>query len=122
MKILMQICIVFGICWLGELFSALLPFAFPASVLAMLLIFFLLQLKILRVAQIEAVISFFLKNMAFFFLPTSVSILKYYGLLSQQLWQFLLVCFLSTIITFSCTAAAVSLVLRVGKRQKKGVT
>ncbi|MEI7883858.1 MAG: CidA/LrgA family protein [Clostridia bacterium] len=116
MKIMLQISIVFGICWLGELISALLPFPFPTSVLGMLLIFLALQLKILRVVQMETTINFFLKNMAFFFIPTSVSILKYYGILSQQLWQFVLICLLSTLITFSFTAAAVSLVLRFSKK------
>ena len=37
MKILKQITIVFLLCWLGEVISALLPFAFPGSIVAMLL-------------------------------------------------------------------------------------
>ena len=38
-KLLVQIGIVFGICLVGEGIAAVLPFAFPASVLSMLLLF-----------------------------------------------------------------------------------
>jgi holin-like protein len=38
MNILGQVGIVIGICLLGELISAILPFTFPASIICMLLL------------------------------------------------------------------------------------
>ena len=38
MKILYQIAIIFALCLLGEIISALLPFPFPAAISAMVLL------------------------------------------------------------------------------------
>ena len=39
MKIIKQIGIVFSVCWLSVLVEKILPFAFPASVIGMILLF-----------------------------------------------------------------------------------
>ena len=70
-KLLVQIGIVFGICLVGEGIAAVLPFAFPASVLSMLLLFVLLLCGVLKVEHIREKGDFLLKNMAFFFIPVS---------------------------------------------------
>ena len=42
MKILLQVALVFGIYWVGQGIEAVLPFAFPASVISLLLLLVLL--------------------------------------------------------------------------------
>ena len=74
-KLLVQIGIVFGICLVGEGIAAVLPFAFPASVLSMLLLFVLLLCGVLKVEHIREKGDFLLKNMAFFFIPSGVALL-----------------------------------------------
>ena len=39
MKIIRQIGIIFTVCWLSILVEKILPFAFPASVIGMILLF-----------------------------------------------------------------------------------
>ena len=68
MKILKQITIVFLLCWLGEVISALLPFAFPGSIVAMLLLLGCLSTSLLRIEDISGFAGFLLANMAFFFI------------------------------------------------------
>ena len=41
MKIIYQIGIIFALCWVSEIIEAFLPFAFPASVIGMILLFIL---------------------------------------------------------------------------------
>ena len=67
MKILTQLAIVFGICLVGECISAILPFAFPSSVIGMIILFLLMLVKIIKERHIKDVSQFMLKNMAFFF-------------------------------------------------------
>ena len=38
MNIMVELALIFGVCLAGEGISAVLPFAFPASVIAMLLL------------------------------------------------------------------------------------
>lgn len=75
MKILTQLAIVFGICLVGECISAILPFAFPSSVIGMIILFLLMLVKIIKERHIKDVSQFMLKNMAFFFIPVAVSIM-----------------------------------------------
>ena len=42
MKILWQIGIIFGICWVSEIIASLLPVTFPASVISMVVLLILL--------------------------------------------------------------------------------
>ena len=78
MNILMQTAVLLLICFAGEGISLVLPFAFPSSVISMILLFILLATKIIKLKQIEEVTGFLTKNMAFFFLPAGVEILENY--------------------------------------------
>ena len=53
MKTLLQIGIVFLICLIGEIISLILPFPFPGSVIAMILLFLLLLFGALKVEHIR---------------------------------------------------------------------
>ena len=116
MKIIKQIGIIFFICWLAQFIEALLPFAFPASVIGMLLVFLLLVLKVLKVEYIKEKADFLLGNMAFFFLPAGVSIINYFDVLKNAVIQLLIICFISTVITFAVTAYSMKAVLQLMKR------
>ena len=71
MKILYQIAIIFSLCLLGEIISALLPFTFPSSVTAMLLLTAALFTGWLKIDHIREKSDFLLSNMAFFFIPVT---------------------------------------------------
>lgn len=69
MKILWQLCFLFALCFVGEIASSLLPFPFPASVISLLVLLFLLCIRAVKPEQIRETSDFLLKNMAFFFCP-----------------------------------------------------
>lgn len=125
MNILKQLAIILGIAFLGEVIAALLPFAFPSSVIAMVLLFVLLLTKEIKVQSIQDIGDFLLKNMSLFFLPAAVGILEHASLLRQTLLPFILVCVLTLVITFGATAWTVMAVGRLqnrlrGAKQRKG--
>ena len=118
MKIIEQICVVFAICLAAEGISAILPFPFPASVLSMVLLFVLLATKVLHPDHIREKSEFLLDNMALFFVPACVSLLKYKDALMQNLLPILLICIFTTPLVFLVTGHAVQLTMRL--LQKKG--
>lgn len=113
MKIIEQICVVMAICLVAEGISAILPFPFPASVLSMVLLFLLLAAKVLRPDHLREKSEFLLSNMALFFVPACVGILKYKDALLQNLLPILLICVLTTPLVFFVTGHVVQLTMRL---------
>ena len=122
MKILIQLGLLFGVCILGDLISAVLPFAFPGSVVSMLLMLFLLLSGFMKESAIEESATFFLKNMTFFFIPFGVGILRYATLIRSVWWQLLVVNLVSLLACFAVSRgpATVTPILRAQSRPPQG--
>ena len=54
-----------------------------------------------------------LKNMAFFFIPAGVGIMEYFDVLKECLLPFLVICVVSTVLTFAVTAGTVARVMKL---------
>lgn len=116
MKIILQIAVVFAICWVGEIVAAQLPIPFPASVLSMILLFILLMIRFIRVEHIREKAEFMTKNMAVFFIPAGVGIIDNYIYVQGNVLPLLTVCFVSTVLTFLATGWTVKAVIRLQER------
>ena len=119
MKIICQIAIIFTICWISQIVEAILPFPFPASVIGMVLLLILLLVRALKVDHIREKSDFLLSNMAFFFIPAGVSIINYFDILASNLIPLLVICLVSTLLTFAVSAWAVRLTRYLMDRRKK---
>ena len=122
MKILCQVGVIFGVCWVSQILESLLPFAFPASVIGMLVLFLLLITRLLRVEHIQEKSDFLLANMAFFFLPAGVSILNYLEVLRSAALALVVICLVTTVLTFGATAWSVQLTVRLMKKRERKQT
>lgn len=118
MKIIKQFGIIFGICWISKIVEYFLPIDFPASVIGMILLFFLLLTGVLKVTHIQEKSDFLLSNMAFFFVPAGVSVINYFDLLKSTALQLVIICIISTIITFAVTAYSIKLTMALMNRRK----
>ena len=118
-KIIKQIGIIFSVCWISQLIEKILPFSFPASVIGMLFILVCLLTGFLKIEHIQEKADFLLENMAFFFLPAGVSIMNYFDLLKESWLQIVIICVVSTVVTFAVTAYSVKLVVRMMERRKR---
>jgi len=81
----------------GEGVSYLLPFAFPGSIIGMILLFTALSLKLIKIEDIKKVADFFLHYMALFFIPAGVSVMSSFELIENHLVNISIVLVLSTI-------------------------
>ena len=113
MKIIRQIGIIFTVCWLSILVEKILPFTFPASVIGMILLFICLLTGVLKIEHIQEKADFLLENMAFFFVPAGVSIINYFDVLENTWIQLVVICVISTVVTFAVTAWSVKLTVRL---------
>ncbi|MDX5701912.1 CidA/LrgA family protein [Clostridioides difficile] len=100
MKVFNQLVIILSIWVIGEYISSFIQgiILIPGSIVGMLLLFLLLQFKVLDLSSIENVSGFFLDNMAIFFIPAGVSLIKSLDLIREHVLVLLLVICLSTLI------------------------
>lgn len=119
MKIIKQVGIIFTVCWLSQLIANVLPFTFPASVIGMLFLFICLLTGLLKIEHIQEKSDFLLENMAFFFVPAGVSIMNYFEILKSSVVQLVIVCMVSTVITFAVTVYSVKWTMRLLDRRRK---
>lgn len=113
MSILKQLLVIFGVCLGGEAVASALPFAFPAAVAAMIILFLLLSLNLVHTRKIAEVSDFLQKNMPLFFIPAGVNILADIGALSGTIVPFFLICLITMVVTFGVSALVVSLVIKL---------
>jgi len=118
LKFLKQISIIFAVCLVGSGISSLLPFAFPGSVISMILLFILLATGVLKLHQVEEAGSFLLGNMAFLFVPTVVGIAEYFPLILKNLLALTVIIVATTLLTFAATAYTVTGVMKLQSRRK----
>ena len=118
MKIIKQFGIIFSLCWIATVIEGLLPIAFPASVIAMLLLLLCLMTGVLKIDHIREKSDFLLANMAFFFIPAGVNVINYLDILKANWLPLLLICVITTVITFAATAYTIRLTIWLLGRRK----
>lgn len=116
MKYLRQLGILFALCAAGDLLALLTGGYLPGNVLGMSLLFVLLVSGLVKLSHIEDTADFFLKNMAFFFLPACLGVLEIYDQIRPVLIPLLAVCLLTTLLTALAAAGTVHLVLALQRR------
>lgn len=118
MNIMGQLAILFGVCLAAEGIAAVLPVAFPASVIGMLLLLALLLCRGVREHHIDRACGFFTDNMSFFFVAPCVGLLKHIDTLMECLIPFVIISLVTTPIVYFATAWTIQLVMAL--RRKKG--
>ena len=113
MPVLTQLRVIFGLFLLSEGLAALLPFAFPASVLAMVLLLVLLLCGVLKPRQLQESADFLLEHMILFFVPVCTGIMTYAQVLLENLGAILLICLVTTPLVFFVTGHVVQLSMRL---------
>ena len=91
MKIYLQLLIIFGFSFIGNVISNVFRLPVPGSILGMILLFLALQFKILEFRHVDEAGSFLINNMTILFLPAGVGIMAKWNLISHFWAQILLI-------------------------------
>ncbi|MBU5612919.1 CidA/LrgA family protein [Geomonas azotofigens] len=110
---------LFDICWqivllwlvfrCGVLLVGALHLSLPGNVAGMLIMFALLASGIVKPVLIETGSGFLLKHFAFFFIPISVGLISFGGLMRQSGLELLVILFASAVVGVAVTGATVQL-------------
>ncbi|MGL5695265.1 MAG: CidA/LrgA family protein [Peptostreptococcaceae bacterium] len=99
MKLFNQLAIILGIWAIGEYISSLIQgiIVIPGNIIGMILLFLLLQFKIIKLDKVDEVGNLLLNNMAIFFVPAGVSLIRSLDLISENIFVLLITIFFSTV-------------------------
>lgn len=113
MKIFNQLGIILGIWAVGELISSLFSniITMPGTIIGMIILFLLLQFKIMKEETIKDVADFLLGNMAIFFVPAGVSLINSLGLITDNMLVLLLSGTVATIVIMLVTGKIVEVMI-----------
>jgi len=120
MNVIKELALILTVCLAGEWIAALLPFAFPASVISMLLLLILLLTGAVKEYQIQTLSKFLVVNMGLFFIPSLVGTLEHTHTLMTNLLPFLVITFLTTPVVYLAAAWSVQLLTKALGRKEKG--
>ena len=101
MKITLQVLILFGICLIAEAVSQFLPFTFPSSVMAMVILLLFLLIRLVKPEHINHISDFLIKNMPFFFIPAGVKIIDNFEYIKDCYIALFVIALITFLITFS---------------------
>ena len=114
-----EFMLILVINYVGILISTILPFPLPGTITALLLLFLLLQFKVLKLEKIENAGNFLLLNMTIFFMPPTVKIIDSYELLEKDLFKIIVIIIVSTFLTMGITGKVVQLMIDFKERKEK---
>ena len=117
MKIFTQMALIMLICLVGEILAAVIPFPIPATILALIVLFLLLKLRILKLSMVEDAGNLLLRNMTIFFVPAGVKLMNYFDLIKDVWLKLVLMIIATTCVVFLVTAYTVKGVLLVSRRK-----
>lgn len=119
MKYLKQMTIIMLISFIGEVLHSLLPFPVPASIYGMVLLFLLLELKVIKLAWVEDVAGFFMAIMPILFVDANVKLMTIVGGIKDQLLGILIISAVSTVVVTAVTGLVAQMVMSKSKRHPK---
>lgn len=119
MKFIKQFTILVAACFIGEILHRLIPLPVPANIYGLVLMFVVLQTKIMPLSAVEQASDSILSIMPLLFIPSTVGLILAWDILKAHWLQFLIIGIAGTVIVFFVTGHVTQLVIRIMKRSKK---
>lgn len=107
MDFIKQGAVLFGVCVAGMVTSILIGGFIPANIMGMLIMLALLFSKVLKSDDLADFQKIILQNLPFFFIPQGVKFIQYFDVLGADLWKFILIVVLSTLLVAVLTGHTV---------------
>ena len=98
-----QCFIIFGCLALGELVVWLTGIPIPSSIIGMLLLAALLQMKAIKVEWVKGMSDCLISNMGFFFVPPGVALMLYLDVIKAEFVPIVVATVVSTVLVLIVT-------------------
>ena len=119
MKGIRQFMILLAVTLSGEILRALIPFAIPAGIYGLVILFLCLCFGVIKLDQVEGAADFLIEIMPLCFIPAGVGLMTRWAQLQSLLLPVLISLFAVTILVMAATGFATQYLVR-RKEKKEG--
>ena len=112
MKYLKQFSIILGVSFVGELLHYLLPFAIPASIYGVFVLFLCLELHVIQLSAVKDTGDFLIEIMPVMFIPPAVGLVEVWQTLYPRFLAYFATAFLSTFFVMFVSGKAADFIAR----------
>ena len=117
MKYVFQFLIIMVFAFVGELLHFFIPLPIPASIYGIVLLFLALELKVVKVSDIEQTSSFLIAIMPLMFLPPAVGVIESWDLIQGAWLPYVVVTVVSTVVVMAVSGRVTQRIIRKGGRK-----
>ena len=115
-----QCTIIFGCLAVGELIVWLTGISIPSSIVGMLLLTALLQMKVVKLEWVKGMSDFLISNLGFFFVPPGVALMLYFDIIKAELLPIVLATAISTMLVMITTGWTDQYLRKLNKKKEDG--
>ena len=117
MKFLVQFLIIAAVSFAGEILNAVVPLPVPASIYGIVILFVLLQCRIVKVSMVREASSFLIGIMPVLFIPAAVGLVESWVVISGSWIQYLVITLVTTVLVMVVSGAVTQFVIRRAKKR-----
>ena len=118
MRLLKQFLIIIAFSFAGEGLHAILPLPIPASIYGIVLLFTALEMKWVKVSDIDKTCAFLIEIMPIMFIPAAVGLLKSWDVVKGSIVAYAVVTVVTTIVVMYAAGAVSQAIIRRSKKRK----
>lgn len=118
MKYIYQLAIILAISFVGEILGALIPLPIPASVYGMVILFVLLQTKVLKFEKVRETGLFLKNSLVVTLVPSAVGVMACWDVLGAIWLPAILIIVLTNVIVFACAGFVSQAIVRAKRRHE----
>ena len=120
MKYLSQCLWILVFSFLGELAHMLLSLPIPASIYGLILLFLALNMRIVKLEQVQETANFLVSLMGLMFVCPTVGLLKYWDVVRENWGSVCVIILVSTLLTFFVSGRVTQLFIKKEEVQENG--
>lgn len=115
MKTLGQIVIILLVSFAGELLNYCLPLPIPASIYGIVILFCLLEFKVIPLRAVKETGDFLVSIMQLMFIPAAVGLLEAWDVIAPNWLPYILITLISTFAVMFFSGRVTQAVIRLGR-------
>ena len=115
MKIIGQILIILLISFVGELLNFLIPLPIPASIYGIVILFCLLEFRLIPLRAVKETGDFLVSIMQLMFIPAAVGLLEAWDVIAPNWLPYILITLISTFVVMFFSGRVTQAVIRLGR-------